>query len=519
MKFFKENISFSLSLLVTLLIASFFFFQLKNDFFPDSAIQKRGITYTHDFTEIAKKVEVGLVKAKTKIDSVHFFKLNLEEKIDFLLTELTDNNKINGLMILDHSGRFSTMIRDQKTFVFASDSASKIDNITWYRVDKQRKVLNSWSMALGMELKMLSNDSDVFHKSLKLDYPQWSSANLLFGNSNNNIANHISWNGDESGKIITCIATINENSFFTRNHYLFDEAYQSFLVNSNGQIISVHNYSKADTTKENLFYTASKSWEVTGKKIPGTFSFTYKEDYWWGQSIDVPIEGIDGLVLSISQKGLYYSTIFDHILELLIVFILFFVTSFLLFRSLRRHHQSLEEFTEGKGTDQHASELIKLGETSELEFKSSFRYDYQQQLVNKDLESVIAKSIAAFSNAKGGTLLIGVDDDGNVLGLEKDINTLKRKDIDFFENTLRAFLNKTFSVSFVTQNLKVKFPVIDGKAICRIDTIAGSEPVFVEINKKGNKSERFYLRSGNTSQEIVSLSEINQYIQDRFSSN
>lgn len=78
------------------------------------------------------------------------------------------------------------------------------------------------------------------------------------------------------------------------------------------------------------------------------------------------------------------------------------------------------------------------------------------------------------------------------------------------------FLNKVFSVGFVTNNLIFKFPVVDQKIICRIDIEAGQAPVFVEMVKNSTKSERFYVRSGNTSMEITALSEINKYIQDRF---
>jgi len=519
MKFFKENRSFSLSLIITIIVGTFLFFQLKNDFFPDMAIQKRGIEYTSAFVKAAQDVENELLGLQSSIDSVEVFNLPVDKKIHFLLDKLNEDMSIHGFMVLDHDGKFTTILRDQKTFLFASDSASKIDNVTWYRVNQDYKILNSWTMALGMELNMLVNGADAFDISLKLNAPQWSSSKQIFSATNTNIVNHLTWRNKHTGKLITCVAIISEESFLRDNELLYKGAYQSFLVNKENRIIAIHSSAKQDSLQgvSDGFAAATKSWEVAGKKIPGTYSYTYHDDFWWGQALKVPLNGINGVILNMSEKGLYYSTFLEHIFELLLILGLIFITSFLLFKSFKRKHQSLADFTKNQSNDQHASELIKLGETSQLEFKSSFRFDYKLKIVNKDLESVIAKSIAAFSNASGGTLLIGVNDDGEVLGIEKDINTLKRKDLDFFENTLRSFLNKTFSVSFVTQNLTVKFPVVNQKVICRIDVISGNDPVFVEINKKGTKSERFYLRSGNTSQEIVSLREINDYIKDRFS--
>jgi predicted HTH transcriptional regulator len=56
-----------------------------------------------------------------------------------------------------------------------------------------------------------------------------------------------------------------------------------------------------------------------------------------------------------------------------------------------------------------------------LEFKSSLRWGVPEGGVNKTLEKVIVKTIAGFLNSKdGGTLLIGVADNGTILGLEGD---------------------------------------------------------------------------------------------------
>jgi len=62
--------------------------------------------------------------------------------------------------------------------------------------------------------------------------------------------------------------------------------------------------------------------------------------------------------------------------------------------------------------------IIAKGESRWLEFKSSFRWDYQKNTVNRNLEEAILKIITAFMNADGGSLLIAVADDGTTLGLE-----------------------------------------------------------------------------------------------------
>jgi hypothetical protein len=75
--------------------------------------------------------------------------------------------------------------------------------------------------------------------------------------------------------------------------------------------------------------------------------------------------------------------------------------------------------TEDAATPMSLEDLIAEGESDELEFKSSLRWDYREERINKKLEEVIVKSVAAFANGEGGALLIGISDEGEVLGLER----------------------------------------------------------------------------------------------------
>ncbi|CAI8307539.1 MAG: Uncharacterised protein [Bacteroidota bacterium] len=144
--------------------------------------------------------------------------------------------------------------------------------------------------------------------------------------------------------------------------------------------------------------------------------------------------------------------------------------------------------------DTELKELILIGENEKLELKSTLRYDLRENTVNKKLEFVIAKTISAFLNSEGGVLIIGVDDDGNALGLDKDFETLSKKDIDGFELHLRNLISKHLGSSF-EKYLKVSFPTIDEKTICKIQILKSGIPVFATFEGK----ENFYVRIGNSS--------------------
>jgi len=130
------------------------------------------------------------------------------------------------------------------------------------------------------------------------------------------------------------------------------------------------------------------------------------------------------------------------------------------------------------------TDLIADGESDELEFKSTLRWDLMQGLVNKKLEEVIMKTVSAFANSQGGTLLIGVADDGTVLGLEHDYQSLGGVDRDKFELHLRNLLNQQFGTGFVTSKVSIKFHDVDDKEVCLIDISPAKEPVILEVKDK-----------------------------------
>lgn len=153
------------------------------------------------------------------------------------------------------------------------------------------------------------------------------------------------------------------------------------------------------------------------------------------------------------------------------------------------------EFTNTeKIEDTELKELILIGENEKLEMKSTLRYDLRQNIVNKNLEYVIAKTVSAFLNSEGGILIIGVDDNGNALGLEKDIETFSKKDVDGFELHLRNIIKKHLGSNF-EKHLKITFPIIDEKTICKVKILKSGRPVFANFEGK----DSFYVRNGNSS--------------------
>jgi hypothetical protein len=163
-------------------------------------------------------------------------------------------------------------------------------------------------------------------------------------------------------------------------------------------------------------------------------------------------------------------------------------------------------------------DLISEGESNALEFKSSLRWSYETNQIDTKLETVILKSISAFSNADGGTLMIGVSDEGKVLGLDYDYQSLNGGSggKDELELHLRNLINKSFGKVFAATGISTSFPIINDNEICNIEIAPGEKPLYLETcDNNGRKIKKFYVRSGNSSQEL-DLSEVSDYVNSHF---
>ena len=143
--------------------------------------------------------------------------------------------------------------------------------------------------------------------------------------------------------------------------------------------------------------------------------------------------------------------------------------------------------------------LVSEGEGPSVEFKQTARYNLRTSSPDKALEGVIGKTVAGFLNAHGGTLIIGVDDVGNPVGLDRDLATLSKRNLDGYQLFLRNLLNAAVGTN-LTARIGVEFPTIDDIHVCALRIPAAPQPVWL---KAGN-DKVFYVRSGNSTQPLDS---------------
>jgi hypothetical protein len=161
--------------------------------------------------------------------------------------------------------------------------------------------------------------------------------------------------------------------------------------------------------------------------------------------------------------------------------------------------------------------LLEQGESNTVEFKSTARWNLRDSKKDRTMEEVILKTVAAFLNTQGGTLLIGVADDSSIVGLEPDYQALKKSNRDGYELWLMNDLLLKEMGKAIAPYLTVTFHMIDEKDVCKIAIVPATQPVYVDIrDKSGQLCETFFIRTGNSTNKLEKPSEITTYIKQRW---
>ncbi len=147
-------------------------------------------------------------------------------------------------------------------------------------------------------------------------------------------------------------------------------------------------------------------------------------------------------------------------------------------------------------------ELLQVGESQTVEFKSTARWNLRARRPDKRIEHSITKTVCGFLNAQGGKLLIGVDDAAAVLGLDADLQTLSSKpDRDGYELFLRQLLDNGLSVP-TAGIVNISFERVRDADVCIVSASSSGRPVFAKPHEGGTSPTEFWVRTGNATKQL-----------------
>jgi len=234
-------------------------------------------------------------------------------------------------------------------------------------------------------------------------------------------------------------------------------------------------------------------WEVIEFSLDSLFGFALQSTGTGVIALDLVIDGMAAFVVA-SGGYMYRKKGIMNPMSGLIVKVM--KKNPKLFRS-QKHLQT---------TDEKIKLIIGEGEGDKLEFKSSIRTNLHTGSIDKNIENSLLKTIVAYLNSEGGTLIVGVNDQGEILGLEKDAFVSDDK--------LKLHLN-----NMIKDNIGVQFMhlidyglfEVDGKNVLKVECSPSDKRVFL---KEGNLEE-FYMRNGPSTMRLHGSSLID-YVKNRF---
>ena len=157
------------------------------------------------------------------------------------------------------------------------------------------------------------------------------------------------------------------------------------------------------------------------------------------------------------------------------------------------------------------SDLLRQMETQRVEFKKSARASLDNDAPEKVINEGITKTVAAFLNADGGTLGIGISDDGDIVGLQPDLE-FKGQDLDQYQNWLTTLLVNSIGGGAVAAHAQIRIETAGSEVVCLIDVTKSKSPVYAKTTKG---EDCYYVRVNNTTR-LLTGPEIQRHIEARW---
>ncbi len=260
-----------------------------------------------------------------------------------------------------------------------------------------------------------------------------------------------------------------------------------------------------------LAFDAVAAWQSAGEPADLLVRFESGGREWWGGFLPLSAQARDGWVgvaIPVSETlGILQSRWHVVAITALAILALGIGLALLVVRRYSNQLRDLPKLAiDRQDPERDLFDLIGRGEGTHLELKSTMRTNLHTGKPGKEIELAWLKGVAAFLNTEGGILLIGVADDGEVLGLQADAFTNDDKCRLHFKSLIHQHLGPEHA-----RFLRFELFSLDGKQIGAVECEQADEPVFL----RHGKGESFLIRNGPSSIELP-ISRALGYIRGHF---
>ncbi|BCS87681.1 AlbA family DNA-binding domain-containing protein [Pseudodesulfovibrio sediminis] len=236
------------------------------------------------------------------------------------------------------------------------------------------------------------------------------------------------------------------------------------------------------------------------------FSYTAEGEVWWAYALPLTVFGDTmSLGVAVPRRNIVSSLTSDTFLQ-------FFSTGLILLGAialffLHKNRTRIEAIGRRRHMVSTGVELLALvqgGENDQLEFKQTLRFNLKSGKNGREIEHASLKTVAAFLNSDGGTLLIGVADNGEITGFAEDQLDSTDHALLHFNNLVNQSIGAEFSRYINSAIIEV-----GGIPVLRVHCIPAPVPAILKDGKK----EEFYVRSGPASRQL-SLSQFYEWLKE-----
>lgn len=151
--------------------------------------------------------------------------------------------------------------------------------------------------------------------------------------------------------------------------------------------------------------------------------------------------------------------------------------------------------------------IIRRGESKTIEFKESFSLDVKKQTKEKYIELSALKTIVAFINTDGGVLFIGVKDDGEISGVEDEVNKFHKGLLDNFllhiKNNIQNRIGEAF-YPFIDHTIEE----LNGRKVLMFNCKRSKKPCYLD-------QKEFYVRT-NPATDKLEGPKLVEYVRNHF---
>jgi len=415
------------------------------------------------------------------------------------------------MMIATESGVEYMLLREDSTWVTrATDAGGQPGRVHWRRWAADGALLADWQEGLDYDPRLRPwYKAAIDSQAVDERGISWTDPYRFLTTNQIGVTLSRKWRtkGERGVTHVTGIdVPLGAIIEFTSERFAGQGGY-SFVINRDQRVVDASGAAdaKATRTATQLELDFLNGWREAGSGVDAPFFVSSEENKWWVDFRSVSNDsarlwlavGVPETSLAKELRGR------QHQLALLVLSVL--MIGVLL--TILGTHAMPEPSGEGLelGDEQALLNLVASGEGDQLEFKSTLRWNVNADKPGKEVEISWLKTVVAFLNADGGVLMIGVNDDGELSGIDADNFANDDKFLLHYNNLFKQHIGLEF-----TEYVSADLVAVQDKKLFVVQCSPASEPVYL----KQSKEEKYYVRIGPSSRAL-STSQVVEHVRKR----